>query len=115
MRFRHRRAAAIMILLASAIGCDTQAPGGPSGATTGPVTVSGRVLDCSTNAGVASAIVSFGTIDRGPFAAVGTATSNAAGSYTLSVPTVAQTSGRQASGPKRGSLRSTAFRSGGRY
>jgi len=55
------------------------------------VTVSGRVLDFSTNAGVAGAIVTFGTIDGGPFAAVGTTTSNTAGSYTVRVPGVAQT------------------------
>jgi hypothetical protein len=88
---RHRRATTIMVLLVSAVGCDTQPPGAPSPANTGPVTVSGRVLDFSTTAGVAGAIVSFGTIDNGPFAAVGTATSNAAGSYTLTVPTIAQT------------------------
>jgi hypothetical protein len=90
---RHRRATTIMVLLVSAVGCDTQPPGAPSHATVGPVAVSGRVLEFSTNAGVAGAIVSFGTIDNGPFAAVGTATSNAAGSYTLSVPTNAQTPG----------------------
>jgi hypothetical protein len=90
---RHRHAATIMVLLLSVVGCDTQPPGAPSRANIGPVTVSGRVLDFSTNAGVAGAIVSFGTIDSGPFAAVGTTTSNAAGSYTLTVPTVAQTPG----------------------
>lgn len=89
----HRRAATIMVLLVSAVGCDTQPPGAPSPATIGPVTVSGRVLEFSTDAGVAGAIVSFGTIDNGPFAAVGTATSNAMGSYTLSVPMIAQTPG----------------------
>jgi hypothetical protein len=84
------RAATIVVLLVSAVSCDTQPPGAPSPASGGPVTVSGRVLDFSTNAGVAGATVSFGTIDGGAFAAVGTATSNAAGSYTLRVPSVAQ-------------------------
>ena len=87
---RHRRATTIIVLLASAIGCDSQPPGAPSPGTTGPVTVSGRVLEFSTNADVAGAVVSFGTIDNGPFAAVGTATSNPAGSYTLRVPTIGQ-------------------------
>lgn len=93
MLSRHRRAASIMVLLVSAVGCATQPPGAPSHANTGPVIVSGRVLDFSTNAGVAGATVSFGTIDGGPFAAVGTTTSNAAGSDTLSVPRIAQTPG----------------------
>ena len=75
-----------MILLVFAVSCDRQRPGAPSPANTGSLTVSGRVLDFSTNAGVAGAIVLFGTND-GPFAAVGTTTTNAAGSYALSVPT----------------------------
>jgi hypothetical protein len=92
---RHRRAAAIMVLLVSVVGCASQPPGAPSHANTniGPVIVSGRVLDFSTNAGVAGATVSFGTTDGGPFAAVGTTTSNATGSYTLSMATVAQMPG----------------------
>jgi hypothetical protein len=90
MMLRYRGAATITVLLVCAVGCDTKAPAAPSPATIGPVTVSGRVLEFSTNAGVAGAVVSFGTIDNGPFAAVGTATSNAAGSYTLRVPTIGQ-------------------------
>ena len=86
----HRRAAAIMVLLVSVVSCDRQ-PGAPSPANIGPVTFSGRVLEFSTNLGVAGATVSFGTIDRGPFAAVATTTSNAAGSYTLTLPTIAPT------------------------
>ena len=91
---RYRRAATILVLFVCC-RCDTQPPGAPSPATVGPVTVSGRVLEFSTNAGVPGAVVSFGTIENGPFAAVATATSNAAGSYTLSVPTIAQTPGLQ--------------------
>ena len=85
---RHRRAATMLVVFASAIGCDARSPGAPSPAE--PVTVSGRVLDFSSNVGVAGAIVSFGTLNGGPFAAAGTTTSDAAGSYTLRVPSVAQ-------------------------
>jgi hypothetical protein len=88
---RHQVAAAITALLVSVLGCNSQSPGAPS--FNRPVSVSGRILDFSTNASLAGAIVAFGTIDGPSFAAVGTAVSDAAGSYTVTVPTIAQSPG----------------------
>jgi len=85
---RYRVVAAMTVLLIAAVGCSSQSPGAPSGNR--PVTVSGRVLDFSTNAGVGGAAVAFGTIDGPSFAAVGTAVSDAGASYTLTVPTIGQ-------------------------
>src|SRR5947208_6968033 len=86
----HRLAAAMTLLLMSEVGCGSQLPLAPSNR---PVTVAGRVLDFSTHAIVAGAMAAFGTLDSGPFVAVGTAISDAAGSYRLTVPTVAQAPG----------------------
>ncbi len=96
---RHWLGAAITVLLLSAVGCDRQSPGAPSFSTDvprpndGPVAASGRVVDFSTNASVAGAVVAFGTIDNGPFVALGTATTDATGVYI--VPTIAQSPGSQ--------------------
>jgi hypothetical protein len=102
---RHRFSAAISVLLVSAVGCGSQPPGAPSvdspltveppsaPSYDRPVTVSGRVLDFSTTGSVAGVTVAFGTLDKGPFVAVGTAISDAAGLYRLTVPTIAQTPG----------------------
>ena len=83
----HRLAAAMTVLLMSEVGCDSQPP---LTASNRPVTVVGRVLDYSTNAAVAGASVAFGSIDGPSFAAVGTAVSDAGGSYRVTIPTIGQ-------------------------
>ncbi|HEX5474141.1 MAG TPA: carboxypeptidase-like regulatory domain-containing protein [Vicinamibacterales bacterium] len=84
------RVAAIGFLLAVAAGCGDQ-PVSPS--EIGGITISGRVLDFSTNAGVAGATVSLGTLDSVPFDAVATSTTDASGSYTLTAPTASDPGG----------------------
>jgi hypothetical protein len=76
----------IVVLLLIVACCGQQSPTAPSG----PITVSGRVLDFQTDVGLAGAAVEFS--QEGPPAATtaeivkGTAVSDASGAYSVVVP-----------------------------
>lgn len=67
---------AVAVVLLLAVGCDKQPPTGPS---SNGVTVSGRVLNFTTNTGVSGATVAFNDV---------TTMTDAGGSYTLAVPAI---------------------------
>jgi len=86
-----RHLPALIAVLLSSVECSTPSPAAPTSSYAVPrpgasVSLSGRVIDFTTNAGIPGATIAFGDFDAfGRFAAARTVVSDTTGSYAVNV------------------------------